>query len=470
MSVVFFDSVQVNFFKYLGISLKTLSKITKKGNGTSLPGLVVEKYYPKLIKLLAKNYKNIILITGTNGKTTTRGIICHLLKNNSYKVCTNQGGANILRGIITTLLNNLDYKNQPKSDYLVLEVEEATMPILTKFLKPDQIILTNIFRDQMDAYGEINQTLDYFDVAITNSLAQNSDLKILANGDDTKLSNYLNQKRYAKLINYFGVESNNQINNQIQFESAEETHAINPNQIIKAKLISNNGINISFQSSNNSSDSSNSNHFDSPQLSETRLNLSGLYNLYNAWSAILATKNLLTKTQIQTTLPSFGAIFGRGEVINIDDKTITLFLVKNPAGFDQILQTLNYLDNANSNNGLIISINDNIADGRDVSWLWDVEFEKYFDSLNANFNQIITSGTRGLDMLLRLEIDHFKNLTVENNYKNNSQNLLSEIMKSNSSTPPIANWTICATYTAMLEIRSELAKITPLKNIDNEDY
>ena len=468
MSVVFFDSVQVNFFKYLGISLKTLSKITKQGNGTSLPGLIVEKHYPKLIKLLARNYKNVILITGTNGKTTTRGIICHLLKNNGYKVCTNQGGANILRGIITTLLNNLDYKNQPKNDYLVLEVEEATMPILTKFLKPDQILLTNIFRDQMDAYGEINQTLDYFDIAITNSLAQNSDLEILANGDDIKLSNYLSQKRYAGLINYFGVESDNEINstikNQIQFESAEEIHAINPNQIIKAKLISNNGINISFQSSNNSS---NSNHSDSPQLSETRLNLSGLYNLYNAWSAILATKNLLSETQIQTTLPSFGAIFGRGEVINIGNKTVTLFLVKNPAGFDQILQTLNYLDNTNSNNGLIISINDNIADGRDVSWLWDVEFEKYFDKLNSNFNQIITSGTRGLDMLLRLEIAHFKNLTVENNYKTNPQNLLSEITKPDSQ---ITNWTICATYTAILEIRSELAKITPLKNIDNEDY
>ena len=451
-----FDSIQVNFFKYLGIGLKNLSKTTKKGNGTSLPGLIVEKNCPQLVKLLAKNYKHIILITGTNGKTTTRGIICHLLKNNGYKVCTNQGGANILRGIVSTLLSNLDFNNQPKNNYLVLEVEEATMPILTKYLTPNQIILTNIFRDQMDAYGEINQTLEYFHTAINNSLTHNSDLEILVNGDDTKLTNFLNQKNYSNLINYFGIDSDN----QIQYESPDEISEIDDHRIIKAKCLSSDFANQVFESTDKKY-----------LLPETTLNLSGAYNLYNAWSSILAVKDILSAKQIQESLPKFGAIFGRGEIINIQNKKITLFLVKNPAGFDQILQTINQTNNETNQKskkiGLVFSINDNIADGKDVSWLWDVNFEKYYLGLQTNFEKFVTSGSRGLDMLLRLEITGFKNLTIQDNYQSNSSDLLNYILNSN---PETVDWIICSTYTATLEIRNEISKIVPLKSIDSQEY
>ncbi len=164
--------------------LVTIIRFSRLGRGTSLPGIIIEKYYPQLLEKLGSQFKKVIFITGTNGKTTTQHLISYLLKREDEDVCSNKSGANLIRGIATSIILDTTFTGKLKSDIGVFEVEEASMPILTKYLKPSHIVVTSLYRDQLDAYGELVKTRNY----ILNAVKSCPKSKLFLNKNDENVS------------------------------------------------------------------------------------------------------------------------------------------------------------------------------------------------------------------------------------------------------------------------------------------
>ena len=419
----------------------------KKGNATSLPGILIELYFPSLIKNLTKNYKQIIVISGTNGKTTTRSILVKIFSEAGFKVCTNLGGANIYRGISTSLLFDHNWPGKPKSDILILEIEEATLPKISKYLKVDKLILTNLFRDQLDLYGEIDVTLNYFKKSL--ALLDSEKLELIINSDDAKLVGLTGLDLKAKILG-FGLNIPNDKKPKFELDYILWPETIINNlwelsYINKDKSSAKSDVSTSFVITKSSK-----NQF---LGAEFETNLNGNYNLYNCLAAILASSEISVSI-IQKALKMQTEVFGRGEIIEIKNTKIKIILVKNPASFDQVLDQISESEQIEN---IAFLINDNIADGRDVSWLWDINFENYLPKIKLG--KVLTGGTRGMDMLLRLEYAGLK-VNLENN-QDSFDSLLSKMQQS-------SNYTVLCTYTAMTELRELLAKKVPLKSISGE--
>ena len=354
--------------------LRLFLSLLKKGNATSLPGILIELYFPWLINILTKNYKQIIVISGTNGKTTTRSILVKIFGEAGFKVCTNLGGANIYRGIATSLLFDHNWLGNPKSDILILEIEEATLPKISRFVKVDKLILTNLFRDQLDLYGEIDVTLNYFKKSL--ALLDSENLELIINADDAKLVGLTGLNLKAKILG-FGL--NIPMTKKPKFEL---------DYILWPETIINNLWELSFLNQNKSSAKiDNFINFIITKSSkmqflgaEFQTNLNGNYNLYNCLAAIVASSEISISV-IQNALKMQTEVFGRGEIIEIQNTKIKIILVKNPASFDQVLDQISESEQTEN---LAFLINDKIADGRDVSWLWDISFENYLQ-LNRKY-------------------------------------------------------------------------------------
>ena len=410
----------------IGLLLAWASRTLGWGSGTSAPGYLVERVYPQAARILGAGYEEVIMISGTNGKTTTRALLNAVYANQGVEFVSNLGGANIYRGIVTALLNNRSRSGRLKAKVAILEVEEATLPRLTRYFAPTTLILTNIFRDQLDAYGEINQTLDYFVTTL-----EQTNPRLIINRDDPKLGNYL--AKYLPAAVGFGLEKTHrpgyEESGEIQVEPA--THylvkEITPGAKITAKIIT-------------------------PEETHTFASpLPGTFNLYNFAAAVAATYERFGPGVVQA-LEKFENVFGRGEVIEVGDTSYHLYLVKNPAGYAEVLKYLRSLGHKKLNLNLLI--NDNIADGRDVSWLWDVPFEEFFEGQECA--ALRTGGSRGLDMLLRVEYAGAK-VVLENNYTIPE---LITVTKDNRS----REYVLC-TYTALLEFRRELGKYTEVTDL-----
>lgn len=409
-----------------------LSKTLQRGAGTSVPGYAIERYFPSAVKYLAAPYSEIILVSGTNGKTTTRALINEVYRAKNIAFTSNLGGANIYRGIATAFLNNFTRTGKPKNRVAILEVEEATLPKLTKYLEPTKLVLTNIFRDQLDAYGEIDQTLSYFQT----TLAQTNPTLIL-NQDDPKLVNYL-QEFVPQAIG-FGLEKNHRplyeengaplVSPASRFNVTEIKTGPRPEAVLTTP----------------------------DQHSQTFISpLPGAFNLYN-FAAAVATTYAKFGPEVISILEQSKRVFGRGETIKAGETTYHLYLVKNPAGFAEVLKYLQSLEFKALNLNLLM--NDNVADGRDVSWLWDVPFEDFF--AKQKIKNLRTAGNRGLDLLLRVkyagaEVELDDNLTIPELISTTKDGATQEYL-------------LC-TYTALLEVRRELGKhttVSPLAEAGN---
>ncbi len=451
------------------------SRILGKGSGTSLPGLIIEKYFRNQFWGLFKGFKEIILISGTNGKTTTRAALVHIFEKNHYRVCTNRGGANILRGLASSLLLDLNFVGRHKSKICILEVEEASLPILTRYITPTKLILTNIFRDQLDAYGEVDKTFSYFSQTLRNMnlktkevvssesnlvtqdfefferrkaknkpKTKKSDLiKVYLNYDDKKLLGLLD--RYDFYSIGFGLELD-----EIDKPMYEQSSQVNslPDEFYLASNIISKKLKSSFTIK-----------FDNDKEYLVETLLPGSYNIYNTLVALIIGYEFFQEKAL-SALNTFEPVFGRGERISLNDSTeLAIFLIKNPAGFDQVLKLIQH-DFENKSVNLAIAINDKIADGRDVSWLWDVDIESFIE--NQSINELITSGTRGMDMLLRLQYAK-ADVKPSQNY-DSFDKLIEKIEISHK------DYIILATYTATLNIRSILSKKTTIKDISSDGF
>lgn len=425
---------------------KILLKLTNH-KATSLPGKIAYNLDNDILSALSENTK-FIFVTGTNGKTMTTHFVTNILRKHYKHVFTNDSGSNMIQGIITVLLD------VPKNEdtIAVLEVDEANLVKISKFLKPDYVILTNIFRDQMDRFGEIYNVYK----KIMDGLKNCENVKIIANGD-LPIFSYDDLKEYKPI--YYGIREDNKVSDKYEKEAEFNSDGIlcpKCNSILKYRLVNYSSLgdfscpNCDFHSPDLSYNISEILSMDA-NFSKFMVNgekyqtqIGGFYNIYNALSAIALAKELeIPYEKIFDGLKFQEHVFGRQEVINIENKELIINLVKNPTGLNQII---NLMLLENEPISLYCLLNDNYADGTDVSWIYDSYYERL---KKLNIRSIKVSGTRKKDMKRRLEIaDIFDGDIKEFDFEN-------EILE-NIKDEETEKIYILSTYTAMLRLREVL--------------
>lgn len=422
-----------------------ITKNILKG-GTTFPGKVALKIDNNILSKVSQGYK-VVLVTGTNGKTTTTSMIYNIIKNSGKKVITNNTGANLFPGIVTTFIDNYNFFNKPKDSYAIIEVDEANLKYITKYISPEIITVTNLFRDQLDRYGEVYTTLS----KILEGIQLSPKTTLVLNGDESllgKLDIPNNQVFYgfkAKVNDNKDID----INADAKFckfcKSPYEYNYITYNHLgdfycgncgfkrSDLKYSVNEIIELTPESSTVKINDL-----------EVTISQSGVYNIYNALCAYSISKELSISDEfIKNSLENQDSSFGRQESIQIDNKEIKIILVKNPAGYNQALDTL-CLNKDDFSCAFLL--NDNYADGTDVSWIWDVDFEKLS---SLNINNVYISGLRCYDMAVRLKISGLneENFIIEENFED-----LTEKIKACKNNKVY----ILATYTAMINYRKHL--------------
>lgn len=414
----------------LGKTVRHAAKL--RGGGSALPGLVVEKVDPDFIKhTLAQLPLGVAVISGTNGKTTTTKMVVELLESQGLKVFTNRTGSNFTRGVAAALLGDINVKGELNSDIAVLELDEAHAVHFVNKVSPKYSLILNVMRDQLDRFGEIDNTKN-----MLSKIALSTETKVVLNREDSRIASIASMIDSEK-VSFFGLDDN-----LLKiFPNDDNLHnkEINKSNNIKADVILSNfdGQTATFLTNN--------------KLIKTGLKLAGIYNVFNAAAAIALVQAIigddLDQNKLTTALANITPAFGRGEKITVNNQPLELILVKNPSGFRLGLRSFSPIGYAT-----MIAINDNYADGRDMSWLWDVDFSSL---KNKAVSEV--SGIRAYDMALRLRYDEISIEHINTNLKK----ALNEFIKNNSNKPK----RIYCTYTAMLEIRRKLKKIANVEII-----
>ncbi|MBX4201268.1 DUF1727 domain-containing protein [Candidatus Saccharibacteria bacterium] len=405
----------------IGKSVKLATSFRPHG-GHALPGLVVQTIFPSYVDdMLRQLPKGVVLVTGTNGKTTTTKILVHLLEANGVRVITNSTGSNMVRGIASSLIRHSSLGSKLPFDIAVFEVDEASAKHLVAEINPRWVLALNVSRDQLDRFGEVDAIAKHIGYAL--SAATDG---IVTNADDphlSKISREVSANKKIKL-DYFGVAPDLAKYFPSDYDLAAIGGTNDQKTIAKTKL----EVGLSAFDGQQATYKIGSNQY------KAKMKLTGQHNFQNGAAALALAKRLLPDVEPKTLVDELSRVtiaFGRGESYKLKNGAVVeLVLVKNPASFRQALAS--YSQNSDS---LMIAINDNVADGRDVSWLWDVDFS----SLQGK-KTIITSGTRSADMALRLSYDNITTSDIEPS--------LTEGLSKLSATS--GKKVILATYTAML--------------------
>ena len=424
--------------------IKLLIKIIGRSSGTSFIGMFTLKTNPDFLNFCSKYILHEkISVTGTNGKTTTAGLIAQILEANNKEVIHNAQGANMLTGIAnvfaTTIVPSKRYDN------CVLESDEAYLSKLYDYMKLDYLVVTNLFRDQLDRYGELDTTAK----KIQSAIDKNKDLVLLLNADDPLVANlgHDNKKLYYGFenIEFAGKRTISQAPAEMfncvcgkPLEYSKRFYAQQGHYYCtcgykrpecdyqgNAKIYDD-YIEISVLHNGEET------HYTFDSI--------GLYNAYNALAAIsMALEIGYKQEEIQNALNTYKAMFGRAEKTEFNGHKTIIQLIKNPAGASEVLKTVDL------SSKILIAINDNFADGRDVSWLWDAEFELLKDTEKT----IVTSGIRANDMALRL-----KYAGVPTEKIKVVPDLFEAVEEVSSSEDKTEKVTIMPSYTALLQIKN----------------
>jgi UDP-N-acetylmuramyl tripeptide synthase len=414
---------------------KSLSQISKKlnvGHGSTWPGHMALKANPRFIEeILSDSQTKVIMVAGTNGKTTTSRIIRTILEENNTKVIHNESGANLLNGIASTLLLRAGKKGKITAQYAIFEVDENALPHALAKITPDYLIILNLFRDQLDRYGEVSIIAKKWQDALDKLTSQTV---VLLNADDPQVA-FLGEKTKAKL-QYFGLT--NKSGGTVSSYSADSLYC--PQCGTKLHYSQKTYSHLGKWSCPHCG-------LKRPDISDVAppyLPLSGTYNEYNTTAAVLLASLLsFSHDSIDKGLRSVTPAFGRQEIIDVDGKKVQLFLSKNPTGFNESLRTIT--DQKAKN--VMFVLNDRVADGHDVSWIWDVDFESFIQS----FDTITVSGDRWYDVALRMKYSDMPTARYS------TYELLQEALrKALAATPDGQMLYILPTYTAMLEVRKIL--------------
>lgn len=365
-----------------------LIKISRKGSGYTWPGHIALILDPKFLAHAHFQYKKgILLISGTNGKTTTSKLVTHLLTSAGYSVTHNKTGGNILNGIVSTFIRDMSFLGRITSDAAVLEVDEFTLPVVLNTLTPSLLMLLNLSRDQLDRYGEVDIILDKW-------------LEAVARLNDSTV---------------------------IILDSEQESFKA-VSDIFTGRVF----------------------YFDSDTTYLEETSLHGTFNAKNINAAVLACFVLgLDPQAVTENLHTFEAAYGRGEILNKGTTHYQLFLAKNPASFNQNLELLStekiYHDT------LLFILNDEVRDGRDVSWIYDIDAAKLYEVCqNIHLEKIYMSGNRCLDMAVRL---HYAGVDiVRTNVDPHLENVVN-LINSRNDTNDIF---VMPNYSAMLKLRQLL--------------
>ncbi len=418
---------------WLGKSISLISRVLNLGNGSTWPGHLALKINKHFISSLLKNSKTqIILIAGTNGKTTTSLLIKTILEHNKKSTIHNSSGANLLNGIASSLVLQSSLKGKLKADYAIFEVDENAFSKVLLEMDPQYIVLLNLFRDQLDRYGEVANVAKKWATA----LQEEPTINLILNADDPQIA-YIGQQLFNhKKTEYFGLQQKGLDQPE---HAADSTYCPRCGTKLSYK-------NVYYSHLGNWECS----HcgLKQPQTAIERFTympLEGLYNTYNTLAAVLLCKSLgLSEKQIEEGLQAFKPAFGRQEKLNYLGKQLEFFLVKNPTGFNQTIQTIKHLKART----ILLALNDRYADGTDVSWIWDVDFEKLADFAD----NIIITGDRAYDMGIRLKYSQ-KEFKIKNLKFKIELDLNSAVQTALELTSPTETLYILPTYTAMLDIR-----------------
>lgn len=411
----------------IGKTVKQAARL--RGGGSALPGLVIEKIDPGFIaRTLAQIPRGVVVISGTNGKTTTTKIVVELLEAGGLKVFTNRTGSNFSRGVAAALLGEVDMRGRLDADIAVLELDEAWAVKFVQLVPPRYSLLLNVMRDQLDRFGEIDTAAGFL-----AKIAQATTDTVVLNRDDPRI--YRLHQQTAADVAFFGTTD--QLLELMPTDDALKAGQAQANHLAPADVLL---TDIDKQTATFQID--NARH-------AVRMRLNGVYNLLNAAAALSLVRQIMGERAELTTL--LGALsdvapaFGRGETIVIDGTPIELILVKNPSGF-----RLSLLSFADGTADAMIAINDNYADGRDVSWLWDVDVSR--------LEQVaVVSGVRAHDMALRLEYDDITPEIIEPDLAAALEKLLAH--------HPRKPKHIYCTYTAMMRLRKLLSIKTDVEAI-----
>jgi len=429
-----------------------LSRLAGTGGGTTMPGKLLWKLDPAAVDELARRLPlGSALVSATNGKTTSAAMAAGILRG-KFRLAHNSSGANLVSGVASTLLAARN------AELGLFEVDEAALPEVTRRLRPRTVCLGNLFRDQLDRYGELELVAERWRAAV---LELPEDSALVVNGDDPQVGD-LGRGRDPGRLTVFGVDDPRHAHPALQHAADSKWcircgtpyvyaaayighlgdyscpacgHARPPLDVV-ARGIELGGIDrVSFD-------------LMTPDGSRrVQLGVPGLYNVYNALSAASLARALgASLDEVQQGLEAFHAAFGRFERIEMDGKSLLVLLIKNPAGANEAIRTLL---TGKAPSLVLVALNDATADGRDVSWIWDVDFEPLLPALE----QLIATGDRAAELALRFKYAGFEEQAIEV-----VPELETALDRALELTPPGGELVALPTYTAMLALRDIVAR------------
>jgi len=428
----------------------SLSRVVGAGGGTTVPGKLLWKLDPGAVdRLAARLPRGSALISATNGKTTTAAMAARILAP-SVRLAHNRSGANLVSGVASTLLAARD------AELGLFEVDEAALPEVARRLRPRAVLLGNLFRDQLDRYGELELLAGRWREMVRELT---SDASLVVNGDDPQLGD-LARERPGSTV--FGLDDP-------RHASAELQHAADSKWCIRcgtpyvyaAAYIGHLGDyrcpacgharpTLDVLAREIELDGLESASFELVTPEGTRsveLGVPGLYNVYNALAAASLARALdVSLDAIQAGLQDFAAAFGRFERIAIGERSLLVLLIKNPAGANEVVRTLLA---GTKPRVLLVALNDEIADGRDVSWIWDVDFEPLLGGLE----RLVASGERAAELALRFKYAGLPTDAIEV-----VPSLEEALDRGLELTPAHGELVALPTYTAMLGLRDLVAR------------
>lgn len=412
-----------------------------RGGGSALPGLVAEKVDPQLLAAtIGRLPDGVVVVSGTNGKTTTTKMLVAIVREHGKAVFTNPTGSNFTRGVISAMLAEIGPNGRLTADLAILELDEAHALRFAKVVPPTHSLLLNVARDQLDRFAEIDHT-----ARLLTSLAEQTSTGVVLNRDDTFVSRIQTHVQPGATVRWFGVDPSiadrlpELQEADVRFSDEQELPAAGPSDGL-LKPLDDREFLVTFA--------------DGEDVGPVTLQQRGLAAMINATAATSMARMLLGEAfrpaLATAALARVMPPFGRGEVIDVEGQPLELVLVKNPAGFTVALGTYGSTPVAT-----MIAINDNYADGQDVSWLYDVSFESLRERGVA-----LTSGVRAYDMALRLRYDDVVTDAVVPDLEQALDTFLAD------------HWAepkrIFCTYTAMMRLRRVLAARYDLPDFGEE--
>ncbi len=405
----------------LGRMAGAISRRLHLGGGTSIVGVVAQRIYPSIVEHLACQLEHgSLVVTGTNGKTTTSSFVAAILRDAGLRVWRNREGSNLMRGVASSLviraLPNGHLRRSGRA-VAVLEIDEAVLPQVAQIVSPRVAVFTNLFRDQLDRYGEVNSIVTYWNKAVE---ILSPETTLVLNADDPSVA-FLGTAFKGRVL-YYGVDD-------LSLDLVQQKGTVKHHQVVDTHTCPRCGHEFSYTARFYS----HMGHYFCPQCNYARpsvdiravrvqsdtfdrlritiddastigaqqkeivIPLPGIYNVYNALAAATAALAVNVPWEpIISGIEQSKPVFGRGERIQAEGRTIRLLLAKNPTGFNEVLRTL-FSDSIPRH--ILFVLNNNIADGHDISWIWDVDFERCVGQVQT----LVVAGSRSLDLALRLK-------------------------------------------------------------------